>query len=83
MPHQEWDVPHWECPFSPEMGMCFTGNEDVPHREWGCTSPGIHILTGNAHSLYLVMMVIDNNNSRTFRPVANMIVGKAEINASG
>ena len=28
-------------------------------------------------------MVIDNNDSRTFRPVAIMIVGKAEINASG
>ena len=28
-------------------------------------------------------MVTDNNNSRTFRTVAIMIVGKAEINASG
>ena len=28
-------------------------------------------------------MVIDNNHSRTFRPVAIMIVGKAEINESG
>ena len=28
-------------------------------------------------------MVIDNNDSRTFRPVAITIVGKAEINASG
>ena len=26
-------------------------------------------------------MVIDNNDSRTFRPVAIMTVGKAEINA--
>ena len=29
------------------------------------------------------MMVIDNNDSRTFRPVAIMVVGKEEINASG
>ena len=28
-------------------------------------------------------MVIDSYDSRTFRPVAVMIVGKAEINASG
>ena len=28
-------------------------------------------------------MVIDNDDSRTFRPVAIMIVGKAEVNASG
>ena len=28
-------------------------------------------------------MVIDSNDSRTFRPVAIMIVVKAEINASG
>ena len=28
-------------------------------------------------------MVIDSNDSRTFRPVAIMIVGKAEIIASG
>ena len=28
-------------------------------------------------------MVIDNNDSRTFKPVALMIGGKAEINASG
>ena len=27
--------------------MCLTGNRDVPHREWGCASPGMHILTGN------------------------------------
>ena len=44
--------------------MCLTGNGDVPHREWGCASPGMgmcltgmHILTGNAHSLYRVNMV--------------------------
>ena len=27
--------------------MCLTGNGDVPHGEWGCASPGMHILTGN------------------------------------
>ena len=32
-----------------------TGNGDVPHRE--CTSsPGMHNLTGNAHSLYRVRL---------------------------
>ena len=29
------------------------------------------------------IMVINKNDSRTFRPAAIMIVGKAEINASG
>ena len=46
--------PHWEwgCA-SPGMGMHLTRKEDVPHRE--CTSsPRMHILTGNAHSLYRV-----------------------------
>ena len=49
------DVPHreWGCA-SPRMGKCLTVNRDVPHRE--CTSsPGMHILTGNAHSLYMVV----------------------------
>ena len=32
---------------SPGMGMCLNRNGDVPHREWGCASPGMHILTGN------------------------------------
>ena len=31
----------------------------------------------------VIITVIDNNDSRTFRPVAIRIVGKAEINASG
>ena len=29
--------------------MCLTGNGDgnaYPHHEWGCDSPGMHILTG-------------------------------------
>ena len=42
--------------------MCISGEshhnsgEDVysivihPHQEWGCASPGMHILTGNAQS---------------------------------
>ena len=30
-----------------------TGNGDVPQREY-TSSPGMHILTGNAHSLYRV-----------------------------
>ena len=30
-----------------------------------------------------LVIVIDNNDSGTFRPVAIMIVAKAEINASG
>ena len=24
--------------------MCLTGNEDVTHWEWGCDSPGMHIV---------------------------------------
>ena len=28
-----------------------TGNVDVPHREWGCASPGMYILTGNGMCL--------------------------------
>ena len=27
--------------------MCLTGNGDVPHRERGCDSLGMHKLTGN------------------------------------
>ena len=43
------------------MGMCdssrmylLTGNEDVTHQEWGCDSPGMHVRTRNARSLYKV-----------------------------
>ena len=32
-----------------------TGNWDVPHRQWGCASPGMNILTGHAHSFYRVI----------------------------
>ena len=28
------------------MAIRLNGNAH-PHREWGCTSPGMHILTGN------------------------------------
>ena len=28
-----------------------------PHREWGCASPEMHILTGNEHSLYRVLFI--------------------------
>ena len=35
------------------------------------------------HHKWSFIMVIDNNDSRTFRPVAIMLGGKAEINASG
>ena len=45
------DVTHKECTSSLEMGMCLSGNVH-PHREWGCASPAMYILTGNAHSLY-------------------------------
>ena len=40
--------PHrgWGCA-SLGMGMCLTGNGNVPHWEWGCASPGMNILTGN------------------------------------
>ena len=70
-PHQEWGCvslgmhiltgnadPHWEwgCT-SPGMGMCLTGNGDVPHGEC-VSSPGMHIITRNAHSLQRVKMVI-------------------------
>ena len=48
------DVTHRECISSLGMGMCLTGDVDVPHWEWRCDSPGMHILTGNAHSLYKV-----------------------------
>ena len=41
---------------SPGMGMCLMGNGDVPHRE-STSSPGMHILTGNAHSLYRVNLL--------------------------
>ena len=43
-----------------------TGNEDVPHREWGYASPGMHILTGNAYSLYRV-----ESNLEELEPVKN------------
>ena len=34
--------------FSQGMGMCLTGNGDVPHWEWGCASLGMGMcLTGN------------------------------------
>ena len=48
--------PHrkWECA-SPGIQI-LSGNGGVPQREWGCASagrgwasPGMHILTGNAH----------------------------------
>ena len=55
------DVLHWECTSSLGMEMWLTGNahpdrewECVPHQKSGCDSPGMHILTGNAHSLYRV-----------------------------
>ena len=60
-PHSRWGFsfplrmfivihPHWEwgCA-SPWMGMCLTGNEDVPHQEC-ISSLGMEMcLTGNAH----------------------------------
>ena len=46
-PHWEWDR-EWRCA-SPGMGMCLTENGDLPHREWGCASLEMHILTGNAY----------------------------------
>ena len=42
------DVPHPKCISSPGMGMCLTQNAHL-HREWGCASPGMHVLTGNAY----------------------------------
>ena len=49
-------MPHWECTSSSGMGMCLTGNAH-PHQEWGCAALGMHILIGNAHSLYRVSMI--------------------------
>ena len=54
--HREWGCasPGMGCA-SPEMHI-LTGNGDVPHRE--CKSSlGIHILTGNAHSLYRMRLI--------------------------
>ena len=73
--------PEWGCA-SREMGMCLTGNGDVPHGKWGCasrgmgmcltgigdvphkectSSPGMNILTGNAHTSYRVFF-FDNSS---------------------
>ena len=57
--HSQWGC-LFHCDWS-SLGtvMCLTGNVH-PHREWGCaspgmhTSPGMHILTGNVHSLHRV-----------------------------
>ena len=57
------DVPHRECTSSLEMGMCLTRNA-YPHRKWGCASPGMHILTRNAHSLYRVQMKCYDHQNR-------------------
>ena len=57
------DVTHRECISSPGMGMCPTGNAN-PHQEWGCDSSGMHILTGNAHSLYRVVFECADHESR-------------------
>ena len=41
-PHSRWGwiTMEWAsspgCISSPGMGMCLTGNGNVPHREWGC-----------------------------------------------
>ena len=40
------DVTHWEWTSSSGMGIHLCGNDDVSH-QWGCDSPGMHILTGN------------------------------------
>ena len=46
----QWNEhPHRKCISSPGMGLCLTGNGDVPHREWECASPGMHT------SLYRVL----------------------------
>ena len=34
--------------------MCLTGNSH-PYRQWIYDSPGMHMLTGNIHSLYRVL----------------------------
>ena len=47
-PHQEWDVPLWECTSSQGMWMYVTGNAH-PRGEWRCVSPGMHIFTGNPY----------------------------------
>ena len=61
MPHREWGCASpgmgvcltGNAQPSQGMGMCLTGNRDVTHQK--CTSsPRMHILTGNAPSLYRV-----------------------------
>ena len=32
-----------------------------PHREWGCASPRMHILTGKTHSLYRALLHVKEN----------------------
>ena len=41
-------IPRWGYIFTGN-GDILTGNGDVSHWEWGCASPRMHILTGNAH----------------------------------
>ena len=42
--------------------MCLTGNGDVTRREYGCASPGMHVLTGNEHTLCRVNISIHSEN---------------------
>ena len=45
----------YDSPGMTGNGICHPWNRDVPHRE--CTSsPEMHIITGNAHSLYRVLL---------------------------
>ena len=59
-PHSRWGWITVEETYS--LGMHnLTGNGDVPHREWECASPGMNVLTWNAHSLYWVIVLIQSS----------------------
>ena len=57
------------------------GLEPKHYHEWSERQPLCHnhMLTADRH----LIILIDNNDSRLFRPVAIMIVGKIRINGSG
>ena len=44
-----------------------------PHWEWGCASPGMHILTGNAHSLYRMHLSRASFQNRSKRDISSNI----------
>ena len=77
--------PHWECTSSSGMGVCLTGNGDVPHREWGCASLGMYILTGNGdvphreHTSSLGMYILTGNAHSLYRVLPNNAKFKVQM----